>query len=186
VLPTLIALAGCSVEEPEPGVAAMWVAEIDRVLADDPSDVERAALADYTVSDAELREAQELFRTCIDAAGYGFDVGFPESGGHDIGPLDDFYASFATQEEADSVFRELVDGCAIGTTWNISSLYHQMRDNPRGLSLGDLVQECFRRHDVPDGHELTGTAFEQYVLSEEYEPSGPQAKACVDDPYGSD
>lgn len=182
----VVLLAGCSGEGAQPGadVADVYRIEIDRILAGDPSDLEREVLADCHVSDAEYRQAQEGFQKCIEQAGYGVDVFFPDTGGYDLSQPAAFVAAFDSQEAADAAFQEFIDNCAAGTLDYIEWLFHDMRDNPRGLTYLEALRECFEANDVPDGAGLSDAEFEELVFSDQFQPSTPEGQACEIDPFG--
>lgn len=159
----------------------MWAAEIDRILAGSPSDLERRALADRKLSEAEMNEAQNAFKDCIEALPYGFFVDLRADGGYEIGPLDDFYESFSTEEAAVEAQDKLVADCESGTTAELGPLHAQMRDNPEGKTPVTLIRECFARHDVPDGAELTDDAFTEMIESPDWVPSTAWAHSCFMD-----
>jgi len=159
----------------------MWAAQIDRVLSGSPSELERRALADGSVSDAELHEGFAQFAACMEALPYGFSVNVHADGAMDIGPLDDYFASYGSEESARSAYEDLVADCEAGTIAELAPLHSGMRSNPRGLTAAQEIRECFVRHDVPDGAELSEDAFEQLITSPGYEPSTPWAVSCLRD-----
>jgi len=163
-------------------VAPMWAAEIDRILADSPSDLEKRALADGKISDGEMSEARNAFKSCIEDLPYGFDVEILPDGGFDIGPLDKFYDSFSSEEEGRAAYQALVDDCETGTTGALGMLHAAMRDNPQGKTSVQLIRECFDEHDVKDGAGLTDDAFKDLLESPDYTPSTAWAQSCFIDP----
>lgn len=184
----VLALAACTGgTTPAPGdVPSMYVAEIDNILAGSPSDLEERVLADYRVTDAEITEARDAFATCVRELPYGFVLELAADGGYEISGLEDFYATFATEDEAAKAFDDVVVGCEEGTTLNLGPLYAQMRDNPEGKTYVELVRECFARHDVPDGDGLTDDQLSELLESPAQEPSGPWATSCRLDPQSDE
>lgn len=163
-------------------VAPLWAGEIDRILADSPSDLEKRALADGKISDAEIGEAMNAFKACVEDLPYDFDVQLLPGGGHDIGPLDAFYDSFSSTEEADVAYNALITDCETGTIRALGPLHAMMRDNPDGKTPIQMIRECFDEHDVEDGAELTDDAFKELLESADYEPSSPWVESCRIDP----
>lgn len=184
-VPLLLAVAACSGGGgggSDPATPApMWQAEIDRILAGSPSDLERRTLADGVITDAEMRDALEAFETCVEELPYGFEVEVHADGGLEIGNLDAYFAQFGTEEEAEEAHDALMADCEIGTTAAIGPLYANLRDNPRGLTGAQRVRECYVRHDVPDGDGLDDGAFERLINDPEYTPSTAWGSSCLID-----
>lgn len=160
----------------------MWAGEIDRILADSPSDLEKRALADGKISDGEMSEARNAFKACVENLPHGFEVQILPDGGFDIGTPDAFYDSFSSTEEADAAFHALMDDCESGTTGALGMLHSAMRDNPDGKTSIQMIRECFDEHDVKDGAGLTDDAFKELLESTDYEPSSPWVESCRIDP----
>jgi len=181
--PLVLALAACTGGAPDApsDIAPAYVAEIDAFLAGTPSDFERDVLADHRVTDAEIRQAQELFVRC--AADAGYDATYRDdqlelvaSDGRSTRTGDD-------QAESDAM-GAVADRCNAGTTDFVGYIYAAVRDNPEARTQAELVRDCFSRHDLTDGADLDDAAFERTVLDPAYEPSSAQARRCVIDPAG--
>lgn len=182
-----LVLGACAKDTtPVPTVAAMWSTQIDQILADKPSDLERRVLTDKQVTDAELTDAMNAFKKCMEDLPYGFEVSLSTGGGFDVGPLDDFYGRYATTEQADAAYADLVASCEDGTSGRIAWLYHAMRDNPEGTSAAAALRECFAEHDVTDGAGLSDDQLLALVTAPGYEPSTPWARSCVMDPTSTE
>lgn len=177
----VLVLAACAGGGPPDAddVAPMWAAEIDRILAASPSELERRALTDGVISDAELGEAMNAFKNCMEALPYGFTVELRVNGSYEVAPLDAFYDSFDSEEAGDAAYLGVVAECESGTISTLGPLYAAMRDNPTGETPIQLIRECFIRHDVPDGAELADDAFAELVESSDYAPSTPWARSCL-------
>lgn len=177
----MLVLAACTGGDPAApdDAAPLFAAEIERILAGSPSDLERRALADGRISDAEMNEALNAFKTCLEALPHGFSVDLRADGGFEVSGFEAFDASFRTDEEATSARQALVSECEVGTTAALGPLHAQMRDNPEGRTPVQLIRECFARHDVPDGAELSDDAFAELVEDPQWVPSTPWARSCV-------
>src|SRR5690606_11859501 len=93
VLALVAGLAGCASQQPapspSPSLAESFRRQIDQFLANgNPSDLQRAILADYWVTDAEMREAEDAMRDCLTEAHPDLTVTFNPAGGYDVGPVD--------------------------------------------------------------------------------------------------
>ncbi|WP_448060259.1 hypothetical protein [Cellulomonas hominis] len=159
---------------------------MDRVLAEQPSELERAVLADHVITDAELHEAQQAFRDCVTTTGFGIDATFGPDGSVDLGPLDALIDAHGGEQQGLDAARELQARCELGTTANIAALYFDVRRNPQELTYAEAVRECFGAYDVPDGADLSAREFEEMLFAEPdagYAASTPDGQACVDDPF---
>lgn len=180
----VLALAACAggVQDPTPDAApAPLAAEIDQFLAGTPSDLERRVLEDHRVTDAELHEAQEAFTRC--AADAGYDAIF-STDTFELLPSDGRDVPVGEEQAELDARSQVSDTCSTGTTDFIGYVYGSMRDNPRGLTYAQQVRECFTTHGVTEGDGLDDDALERLVLSDDWEPPDPQARACAFDPTG--
>jgi hypothetical protein len=126
------------------------------------------------------------FKKCMEDLPYGFDVTLSAGGGFDVGPLDEFYGRYSTAEQADAAYDDVVASCEHGTSGSIAWLYHAMRDNPEGKSAATALRDCFARHDVTDGADLSDDQLLALVSSPDYEPSTAWARSCVMDPTSAE
>ncbi|WP_309135537.1 hypothetical protein [Cellulomonas sp.] len=179
--PALAACAG-GAPEPDPDLPAVYAAEFDRVLAGDPSDLEREVLEDRRITDAEYATARDAFRQCAEDAHY--EVTFLEGGGFDIGPGPQVQDAHGSDEEALAAMDAVVAGCEDGTTASIGYLYEAMRSNPEGSTGVQVIRACFAEKGVPDGDGLSEEQLTQLLHDESYVPSSDAARACVVDPTG--
>ncbi|WP_448061123.1 hypothetical protein [Cellulomonas hominis] len=170
-------LAACAGGEPAPRdtISATWSARIEAILAEEPSDFVRESLADYAVSDAEYRQARNLYLQCMQDRG------------------------FVVEEEADGTFTTVyqyntqptaevdaaISGCQDGTLDPIEGLFLGMRENPRGLTQAESIRECFVDNGVPDGAELSIAEFETMVFEEDFRASTAAGRECFWDPFGT-
>ncbi|MDR2348736.1 MAG: hypothetical protein LBD90_09045 [Bifidobacteriaceae bacterium] len=154
----------------------MFRDQIDQVLNGDPSELERAVLADYEIDDAEYRRAQAAYKACMEE--HGVDVVVDADGEgytlHDAegGPVVDVDSMNFT--------------CQEGTISAVEPLYLGMKSNPRGLTGAELMRECYREKGVPDGDGLSLAQFEEMVFADDYRASTPEGAACFWDPTGYD
>jgi hypothetical protein len=181
-------LAGCTSPPPEPSpspsLAESFRRQIDRFLSGgNPSDLQREILADYWITDAEMREAEDLMRQCLEDAHPDLTVTFNPAGGYDVGPVDPFYEQYG-EELGDQKFQEVVDTCANGTVGPIQHFYVEPRRNPEGLTYAQLVRRCFEARGITDGRDLSDAEFDELITGSGYTPS-PEARDCMIDPYGS-
>ncbi|MFC8190038.1 hypothetical protein ACFUMH_00095 [Cellulomonas sp. NPDC057328] len=161
-------------------VAALHREWIDRDLAATDSALVREVLADHWVTDAELAEAQDDYRECLEGWPTDLDVTFDEDGGTSVGPVPD---GPGEAEEFDA----FTTGCQDRAYATVSMYHGELRANPQGLTYAEAVRACFDEHGVPDGKELSADEFERLVLGTEggpaYEPASPEAEQCVRDPF---
>jgi hypothetical protein len=181
-------LTGCTSQQPapspSPSLAEPFRRQIEQFLAsDDPSDLQRAILADYWITDAEMREAEEVMRRCLTDAHPDLQVTFNPAGGYDVGPVDPFYEQYG-EEVGDQKFQEIVDRCAADTVGPIQHFYVEPRRNPEGLTYPQLVRRCFEAQGVEDGRDLSDDEFDEMISGRNYTP-GPEAQECLINPYGS-
>ena len=178
-----LCLASCATDQPKRSVeiAPMWQAEIDRILDGSPSDLERRALEDGRIDDAEFAEALKRFESCMERLPYDFSISVEDDGSFAIGGVEILYAEFANDDEGQSALDELVAGCERGTTGELARLRSSMLSNPLGRTGAEEVRECFEKHAIPDGLELDLDSFERLINSPEYTPSDPWARSCLID-----
>ena len=168
--------AGFHPFSPAAGVPAMWRDKIDEALADTLSDFQRKALSDYKITDAEYKQAQDLFGQCM--AGFGWKVDWAER--NDI-----YQSSNLPGTTRNGGFRNSDDlQCARTTIWYIVQLYWDMKYNPDGLTNEQLIRACFDRHDVPYDHTMTDDQFASMVDDPGYQPPNDAAAVCMVDPTG--
>lgn len=176
-----LALAGCSSgADPAPDVADRWRTEIDALLADDVSALERQVLADYEITDAELAEARDAYARCMSDRGLEADFGDGEgfSYGATQESQDAFRSASADPEAALDQIPTIADACADGTIWDIGLYYREMRSNPEGRSLLELWRECLESAGVDEIHDLTDQELQELVDDESYVPP-PEVGTCV-------
>ncbi len=156
----------------------MWRDYFENALSDPKlTQFEQVVLSDYSVSDAEYREAQGLFKQCMEEQGWIVEIidnQYHVSGGPLIGN------DWATEKSDKDK-----QACQKGTLWYVEPLYHGMKDNPEGLTKAQLVRDCFEENDVPDGLDLTEDEFSTMLDDPSYVPSSPTASLCRLDPTGS-
>jgi len=170
-------MAGCSGgHDPTADIAPMWRDQIEQVLRNNPSDFEKRVLADFSISDAEYQEARALYGRCM--ANLGWTVVDQPDGSYLIS------GTAGTANEGKAVPNETRDTCAAGTINWIEPLYLGMKDNPEGLTPVQLIRRCFEQHGVPDGEGMSDDAFNGMLNDANYQPSSPQASACLLDPQG--
>ncbi len=170
-------LAACTGGDPAPRdtISTMWAAEIDAVLAGDPSEFVRESLADYTVSDAEYRQSLNLYLQCMQDRGFVVEL-------EDDNSRTTVY-QYDTQPDAE--VNAAISDCEDGTTDPIEGLFRGMRENPRGLTQAEAIRECFVDNAVPDGAELSIAEFEAMVFEEDFRASMAAGRECFWDPFGT-
>ncbi len=70
-------LVGCSGSQADPGdgIPSLWRSRFEEALKDpELSPFEKEALSDYSVSDAEYREAQSLYQQCMTDLGWIVEI----------------------------------------------------------------------------------------------------------------
>lgn|GEM_PF-1503860 len=151
---------------------------IDQTLADSPSDLERAALQDSWVSDAEYHEAQGAFVSCMEDTGYDFTVQLHDDGGYDIQHPDDFVADHPDPAAGAAALDEMVLRCQRGTIAVLSMLYHSMRDNPEGIHPVQEMRDCFEQAGAPEAEVASDDELWRQVRGEP-ETLSSAASQCV-------
>lgn len=179
---TLLLASACGTEGEEPGaaIAGVYRAEIDQVLAGDPSELEQDVLADYHVSDAELAQAEDAFRVCMEAAGYEVEY---DADGVTTSMAPERVNSFPDEDAAVAALQEDAAGCEEGTTLHIATLHHGMRENPSGTTPMQDLRACFEDAGVQDGAGIDDEQLAELVSSGTYTPDAA-ATACLEAVYG--
>lgn len=185
-----LVLGGCggAADPPHPdvsGVADVYVEQIDTLLAGNASDLERAVLSDYRVTDEEHEQAQLAFRECVVATEPGLVVQFTAGGGFDIQGSPAFWKSAENKEAGVEAIDRAVRACGPGTLQNIDAFYGDMRTNPEGLTFTEALRGCLEASGLADAAGLSDAELEEMVQAGTFEPSGPEAEACMADPWGA-
>lgn len=184
LLASIVMLGACSPGGPEvpENLPERYRAIFDFRLKS-PTEFEREVLSDYTITDAEAREAKARLKQCMEASGYELDIQEGPDGRFSYS-LADIFAKAGGEEAGQAKFDELYSECADGTE-SILGLYAEMRDNPEGREAWELVKDCFGRNGIKTGAELTGREFEKLIWSEGWTPATPEEERCLTDPTGS-
>ncbi|MDR0285701.1 MAG: hypothetical protein LBI33_12575 [Propionibacteriaceae bacterium] len=174
VVVAVACLAGCSGDSSDNvTVADQWREQIDTIFANaqNLSDFQRSVLEDYQITDAEYKEGETRFSSCMADLGYAvtFDSrgGYTESAVNGVGSGDMSKADSQCQDES--------------LLW-IQGLYFAMRENPDGLPFAQLVRTCFEREGVQEGKDLSSDEFDKMINEPDYVPSDVAASLCVLDP----
>ena len=192
VLPfaAVLALSSCATSQgnsapTQTTMPMMWQTQFNQALADPKlSDFGRQVLSDYRVTTAEEQESFQLFSGCVADAGYtlsgtssSFSVGFSWDPADENG-----------KEKATSAANQAMVDCegpdSDSAFVYISSIYTGMSNNPGGLSIEQLIKQCYQAHNVPDGATFSDDEFAQMVDDVDYVPSSPDAALCYWDPTG--
>jgi hypothetical protein len=105
------------------------------------NDMQRDILADDKITEAEIKEVTEIFKSCLKEHG----VFFAE------------YKHFSVDTDADKV--DLAEGCRESSVGELQSLYQMTVTNPSHLDFHELKYQCLiRREIIPK--DLT---FEEYI-----------------------
>ena len=179
-----VAAAGCSgsgngtIPSASPDLPEHWRLQIDQVLAGDPDEFTRQALADYQITDAEYAEARQRYKACIEERGPGLTVTLSPDGGADIAMPAEFTSGFDSESAAIDAMEQIMNDCAaLSSSW-VESIYIGMQQNPRGLTVPQMIRGCFEANGVTDGAGLSEDEFAELVLDESYEPSSEAAVSC--------
>lgn len=161
----LIALTSCASESVERGP---YYAEFEQALREATTDFQRQILADHVVTDAELNEARQRRADCLE--GWGFytvdDTNMAFSSNTYVAPGDE-------QIERDR-FDEAYGECEKGTTFWVSQLYYQVRDNPEKRDYQEWIAECFVNNGV------RSNSYNKAELLAEQEAGALHANAEID------
>ena len=179
LLPFVLLLSGCTNAQPAPSVsiAPTYKSQIDQILANNPTDFEKKVLSDYQITDAEYREAQELFIQCM--ADQGWTVVLTPEGTYSI------TGTPGSGNENSFVPDGVSESCSSGTLDGVEAIYFGMRDNPEGLTMPQQIRACFSKEKVPDGAGLSDSEFEAMLQDPTYHPSTDAGILCRWDPTGS-
>jgi hypothetical protein len=187
---TVLGLAACTSSDGEAAtetVSTAWRVEIDTLRNGDLNEFERDALADYHISDQELSEAKDRFRSCARQMDPSYEVVFGEDGSTEIGPSDG--KSNAFEGDAEYEHQGKILECEKGTTAIVFSVFYGMKSNPENLTYAELVRRCFEESGVPDGEGMSDDEFKDMLQppgqDQLYVPSTAEGKACMDDPFAS-
>jgi hypothetical protein len=154
----------------------VWQGFIAQALKDPQlSDFQRQILADYRVTDAEFRAAQDKFATCMENAGWS--VTFPPGGGFGV-PAGNNPSDIKDPSED-------VNRCQSTSLLYVEQVYWGMKDNPQGISSEQQIRDCFSAAGVPDGQGMSDDAFAQMVDDPNFHASTPAGVLCYWDPTGS-
>lgn len=139
-------LAGCAQGESAPSTGALssgstgsttWAAEFERVTQETQNELARSILEDQMITDLELEEVREAFRTCVAPIGIT-EVDFTVSGAMQTN----------TPEGVDpSTIQETLDRCGTETGYDaVAYLYGQVTTNPNNEDPSKVMVECLVRH----------------------------------------
>lgn len=152
----LLGLGGCSaggqpVENPTPTptIAQRWIDKIDSFLASDkPSELERAALADHWVTDAEQAENVEVFGACMRR--YGLEPVASADGTTGVisyGATRESQEAFtAKAKDADKALDQIsavIERCGMDEYVTLASYYADMRSNPENKNILEIRREQY-------------------------------------------
>jgi hypothetical protein len=177
-------LTGCAGSTPAPAPSAAAAhsispalkAEFDEYLAKpNLTPFEKQVLSDYWISDAEYKQAQDLFAQCM--KGKGYIVSYSTAS-------DQYTVTQIPGIIITTDFTSDVTSCQAGTVASIEPLYQNQQYNPEVLSTADLVRSCYAKHGVTDGAGMSEEQFQQMLDDASYCPSTPAAKLCFMDPQG--
>lgn len=176
-----VLLSACNNNSPSQAsvtLPAMWRDQYNQALADpNLTDFERRVLSDYTITDAEYKEATDKFVTCMTNAGW--TVTYNSDGGYSTVPAPGTTHASPTASIQDGY------SCSLGTTAWIEPIYLGIRDNPSGVTRDQQIRACYDKHDVPDGAGMSDDQFAQLVDDVNYHASTPEGILCYQDPTGS-
>jgi hypothetical protein len=164
----------------------MYVALIDELLADDPSELERRVFDDLVVTDAELQESQDAYSACLAQAAPGVEVEFSETSNQKtMSGIEGFLSSFPDDDSGTAALERVVDECSRGTTAMISMLYFDMRANPEGLTLVEALRACIEAKNLGEWSDLSDDDLVDLIEDEATWSEDPELSECVNDPYSA-
>jgi hypothetical protein len=178
-------LAGCGSSATALGsdVPEVYRAQIERVLANPPSDFVTDVLSDYKVTDAEYRESRQRLKECMEEAAPGLHVLLPDEGGVSYGLVDEFLAHYDSEESAQLAADKAAETCGPKTSSDIEFIYLGLRDNPKGYpNFPAAVKACFEAYGVSDGAGMSEADFATLVMDESFVASTKDGQSCVADP----
>jgi hypothetical protein len=131
----------------------VWAAEVKEAAGTSSSDLERAILADGTITAAEVAAAKDAFGACM--AAYGAQVTWAaDSDAHTVG----YPATGSPSPEQFAQMQDQQKVCARTTAMNAAALYYQIQRNPQKQDEFAIVAACLVRKGVmPAGY--TGADF---------------------------
>lgn len=174
-----VMLAGCAPAEPEPEFTGPWAAEFSSFYQKADSDFARTVLEDGVVSELEIAEVWERFRTCLSSAGVTLG---------DVGADGSYETTFAEDVGSDAANTATV-GCSrtSGESY-IAPLYFWMLRNPQKLDESTIIVDCLLKAGVvPDNYTVERFRVDTPAQSVPLEDpiDGPAAlERCTLDPLG--
>ncbi len=164
-------LVACSSEKPK--IEGPWAVEFEQAMDSATSDLEREILADGKITDAEFKEAAQLYLDCL--AGHDVEVKLTGTG-----------TSVAYETRDGERYDEFDPECRVGSLQYIEPLYVDSSRNPENVDLMDLLADCLVRKGAAE------PGFSGRDLNEEMttDTKGVIAKspdvfqACAVDPQG--
>lgn len=194
----VLTLTSCTAAEPSsaggnhssggdaPTFNGPWAAEFEQRYQQSDSDFVRSVLADSKVTDQEMSETTEAFKSCLSVAGIVI-TGTRPDGGYDTS----FPSAMSADESHD---KTLACSHQVGED-AIGSLYQFVRRNPDHLDEATIMAGCLATIGVvPGGYSAndynrdapTGSfPFALETASDETKKAGQDALArCAADPLG--
>ena len=184
----VLTMSACSSEgarSSESTLAAVWADKFTQALSDpNLSAFATQVLSDYMITQAEYQESFNRFCQCLADAGYTVS-GTP--GGYSVTPPDT--GPITNQSKAMEEQLGIINTCQnpdSDSAWiTISSIYEGLENDPLGLTIEQLIKQCYQEHGVPDGAGMSDDQFNQMVDDPDYVPSTPDATLCLWDPTGA-
>ena len=169
-------------DSPAPTVPAAWRAQIDQVLNGTSDEFVHRVLSDYHVSDVEYAQARDLQKQCLEDVGPDLVVTLAEDGAVSLEETPAFAQRFVDEATKHAAIEDILNQCdALPSSW-VRTFYLDMKLNPQGLTIPQLIRGCFDANGVPDGKGLSDDAFKQLVFDPGFVPSNAAAQSCSDDP----
>lgn len=146
---TLVALSGCtSASDDRPSIRASgeprfvgpYASEFQRAWSDATTDLQRAILADESITARENGELQDTFVACM--AADEVIVTWNDGGGFSLRPT--------TQGGDPRSANRSVDRCEKSSTGPVSWLYYEVRANPEKQDIYQVMASCLVREGLVD------------------------------------
>ena len=176
VLVVGIVPAGCSAQPA--GTPNPYAAEIEQAREGATTDVQRTALEDGTVSDAEFQELEQDAIRCVADLGYLVSV---TENGYELTTLDG--EGFANEAEGE-LATAAQDDCFAERMGAVGQVYQLMRTNPNRDDVGTLLASCLVRSGLVEP-PFTGKDFNETFQDPPYDQDDPRFIECGQDPYAA-
>jgi hypothetical protein len=193
----IFAVSGCAAESADPissetsgsiaeasGFTGPWKSEFTRYYNGTTSALAKSILADEQITEAEVAEINNVFRECLEGAGF-VRVEIGEYGTLSVGNPP------GASEEERAELRKREGGCEASTGWDrVIPLFVDIRGNPDKGDNSGAIASCLVRAGLRPTNYTVEDFREEYVNNGDfgfasYDPEYPKFLDCMYNPYNS-